>query len=90
MAGDDDHRQRLVHGAQPVEHLEAVHAGHLHVEQHEIGRFALGERQSFLAGRGADELVSLVLEGHPQRVSNRRFVVYHEDPRFGHLLLLYR
>ena len=28
-----------------VEHLEAVHARHLDVEQHEIRRLALGERQ---------------------------------------------
>ena len=90
VAGDDDDRQRLVHGAQPVEHLEAVHAGHLDVEQHEIGRLALGERQAFLAGRGADELVALVLEGHPQRIADRRFVVDDQDARFGHLLLLYR
>ena len=40
-----DDRQRLVHRAQPVEHLEAVHARHLDVEQHEVGRLALGQRQ---------------------------------------------
>ena len=53
--------------------------GHLHVEQHEIGRLALGEREPFLAGRGADELVALVLERHPQRIADRGFVVDDED-----------
>ena len=61
--------------AQPLEHLEAVHARHLDVEQHEIGRLALGQRQPLLAGRRAEELVALVLEGHPQRVANGRLVV---------------
>ena len=65
--------------AQPIEHLEAVHAGHLDVEQHEVGRFALGQRQPFLAGRGADELVAFVLERHPQRVADGRFVVDDQD-----------
>ncbi len=77
-------RQRLVHRAQPLEHLDAVHAGHLHVEQHEVGRLALGERQPFLAGRGAEELVALVLEGHPQRVADGGLVVDDEDAGFGH------
>ena len=44
--------------AQPLEHLEAVHAGHLDVEEHEVGRLALGQRQPFLAGRGAEDIRS--------------------------------
>ncbi len=69
----------LVHRAQPLEHLDAVHARHLDVEQHEVGRLALGERQPFLAGRGAEELVALVFERHLQRVADRRFVVDDQD-----------
>ncbi len=65
--------------AQPIEHFEAVHAGHLHVEQHEVGRFALGERQPLLTGRGQDAFVAFVLERHPQRVADGRFVVDHQD-----------
>ena len=77
--GDHDDRQRLVHRAQPIEHLEAVHARHLDVEQDEVGRVALGEREPFLAGRGADELVPFVFERHPQRIADRRFVVDDQD-----------
>ena len=79
VAGDHDDRQRLVHRAEALEHLEAVHARHLHVEQDEIGRLALGQRQAFLAGGRADELVAFVFERHAQRVANGGLVVDHQD-----------
>ena len=65
--------------AQPIQHVEAVHAGHLDVEEHEVGRLALGERQALLAGGGADEVVPFVFERHPQRVADGRFVVDDQD-----------
>ena len=65
--------------AQPLEHLDAVHAGHLDVEQHQVRRLALGQREPLLAGRRAEELVAFVLERHPQRVADRRFVVDDQD-----------
>ena len=34
--------------------------GHLDVEEHEIGRLALGQRDAFLAGRGQDAFVAFV------------------------------
>jgi hypothetical protein len=74
------HRQRLVHVAEPLEHLDAVHAGHLDVEQHQVGSLAFGQRQPFLPGGGADELVAFVLERHLQRVADRRLVVDHQYP----------
>ena len=49
------------------------------------GAVALGQRQPFLAGRGADELVALVLERHPQRIADRRLVVDDQDAGFGHV-----
>ena len=85
VAGDDDDRQRLVHRAQPLEHFEAVHAGHLDVEQHQVGRLALGERQPLLPGRGQDALVALRIRGHPQRVADGRLVVDDQDAGFGHV-----
>ena len=48
---DHHDRQRLVGAAQPAQHLEAVDAGHLDVEEHEVGRLALGDREAFRAGR---------------------------------------
>ncbi len=38
-----------------------------------------GERETFLAGRGAHKLVPFVLERHPQRIADRRFIVDDED-----------
>ena len=52
-AGDDHDRQRLVRAAQPAQHLEAVHARHLDVEEHEVGRLALDDREPFLAASRA-------------------------------------
>ena len=72
-------RQRLVHVAQPLEHLDAVHARHLDVEQDQVRRFALGQRQPFLAGGGAEELVAFVLERHPQRIADGGFVIDDQD-----------
>src|SRR5437867_3267150 len=66
VARDHHDRQRIVHRPQPIEHLEAVHARHLDVEQHQIRRLALDQREAFLPGRRADKLVPLVLEGHAQ------------------------
>ena len=84
MARDDHDGKRLVHRAQTIEHFEAVHAGHLDVEQHEIGTLALDERESLLPCRGPDEVVALVLERHPQGVADGGFVIDDKDAGFRH------
>ena len=48
----------------------------------EVRRLPLGEHEAFLARRGAEELVSVVFEHHPQRVADRRLVVNDQDARF--------
>ncbi len=62
-----------------AQRLEAVHAGHLDVEQDHVGRIALDRGHSVRPARRPDELVVLVLEDHPQRVADGRLVVNHED-----------
>ena len=39
VGGDEDDERHLV-GADRVDHVEAVGAGHLHVEEHQVGRRA--------------------------------------------------
>ena len=46
------------------------------------GRSRWTSGEPFLAGGGADELVVLVLEDHPQRVADRGLVVDDQDARF--------
>ena len=71
-----------VRGFDALEHLEAVHARHLDVEEHEIGRVALDQRQALLSGRRADELVALILERPAHRVADADFIVDDEDSGF--------
>jgi hypothetical protein len=75
VPGDDDYRQLIVEVSQALEDVDAVHAGHLHVEQHEIRRLTLGECETLLAGRCAKKLVPFVFERHPQGIANRALVV---------------
>ena len=77
-----DDRQRLVERVQLAQHLEAVHPGHLDVEQHQVGTLALDGGDALLPGRRADELVVLVLEDHPQRVADRGLVVDDQNAWF--------
>jgi hypothetical protein len=79
VPGHDDDRQRLVHVPQPLEHLDAVHAGHLDVQQHEVRRFTLGQREPLLTGGGAEELVAFVLERHAERVADGGLVIDDQD-----------
>jgi hypothetical protein len=82
VARDHHDGQRLVDGAQPAQHLHAVHARHLDVEQHQVRPFALRQLDAVLAVARPEELVVLVLEDHAQRVADRGFVVDHQDARF--------
>ena len=67
---------------EPLQHLDAVHAGHLDVEEHQVGRLALGLRDAVLAGGRGQHLVALVLEDHLQRIADRGFVVDDQQSRF--------
>ena len=59
-------------GPDALQRLEAVHAGHLDVEEHEVGRLALGDRQAVRPARRLEHFVALVLEDHPHRVGGSR------------------
>ena len=72
VAGDDDDRRDLDDVPQLLQHFEAVHARHLDVEEDQVGRFALDQLDALFAGGGEHHVVALVLEGHLQRVADRR------------------
>ncbi len=97
VGGEKDHRhiaglrQRLQSG----DHLEAVETGHPHVQQHQIGRVALGQCERFAAieyrhdivvGVGqqlADDLHigGLVVDHHHHRQGDRRLEsIRHRHP----------
>ena len=74
--GQHQHRERATGAAQAAADLETVHAGHEHVEDHRVGlvaRLEAGER--LVAVRGELDLVPLELEGAPQGVADRPFII---------------
>jgi hypothetical protein len=74
-------------GAQPAADLDAVEAGHAHVEQDQLGAHLSREGERFEAVGGLDQLDALVLEGEADQLADRRFVIGDEDGRHGPLVL---
>ena len=81
MTGDDDDRGGFHEVPELVQDLEAVHAGHLDVEEDQVGRLALDQLDAFLAGRRLHHVVALVGERLLQRGANGRLVVDDENAR---------
>ena len=79
MPGDHEDRDLLVAAAQDVEDLDAVHAGHLDVEEERVRGFALQGLEPLRPGGRFEELVPLVFEDHPQRLADGFLVVDHQD-----------
>ena len=75
VPGDDHDRQGLVRRLDPLQRLEAVHARHLDVEEDQVRRLALDQRDPFRPARRLEDLVALVLEDHPHRAADLRLVV---------------
>ena len=82
VAADHDHRGvgRLL--AEPLERLDAVHAGHRNVQQNHLGPQDAGHLQPFAAVGGPLDGVSVVGQEFDQHFADRRFVVHHQD--LGH------
>ena len=81
MRGNHDDRQRLVQRLDLGERLEPVHAGHLDVEEDDVGRLALNRGDPLFRRRRRGVLVPLVFERHPHRLADPGIVIYQEDPR---------
>ena len=66
-----------------LERLEAVHAGHHHVEQHDVGRIALlDRRQQLVAARVGARLIAAEREEGAQVIRERGIVIHDGDVGF--------
>ena len=65
--------------AQPPADLEAVEAGHLDVEQDQVGPLAHARFQRGDAVRGLEHAELLVLEREADQLHDGRLVVDHQD-----------
>ncbi len=82
MTRHHDDRHGGIRGLDALEHLETVHARHLDVEKHQVGRVAFNQRQAFLARCRADELIALIFERSAHRVADARFVINDQNSGF--------
>ena len=79
-SGQHDDLQVRLGGLQRAQRLEAVHAGHHHVEQHDVGRIALLDRRhDLVAARVGPRLVAAEREERPQVIGESRIVVDDRD-----------
>ncbi len=72
--GTGDHVRIRRHTSKPVD------AGQVQVEDHDVGRRALGERERLFAVDGDVDLVATRGERAQERPADLRFVVDDEDP----------
>ena len=80
-AGQHDHLQLRARGFQRLQRLQAVHAGHRHVEQHDVGGLALADGgDDLIAARVRAGLVSAQREKRAQ-ISGKAGVIVHDGNR---------
>ena len=66
---------------QLAQHLEAVHAGHHHVQENGVDGFRRGQAQRLLAAGGREDLVLLVLHDLGQQSDHVGRVVHYQNLR---------
>ena len=82
-ARQHDHLQVGLRRLQRAQRLEPVHAGHHHVEQHDVRRIALLDRgEHLVAARIGPRLVAAQREERPQVIGERGIVVDDGDVGF--------
>ena len=83
VMGRDEHHWNVAGGGvdlEPATDLEAVHAGHAHIQQHQIRLAAGAQRQGLFAVGGHQHLV-VGREGLVDRLDVQRLVVDHQQAR---------
>ena len=77
--GQHEHGRLGAVAAQASERLEAVDAGHAHVEDDEVGGQLVGKGEGLLAAACDGDLIALLLEGVLDAARHGVFVVDDED-----------
>ena len=77
--GDDHHRHRLAELLEAPQHLEPVHAGHLEVDEGEVGGRLGHGLERLGAGRRGDHLEAVPAERDRQELAEALVVVDDED-----------
>jgi hypothetical protein len=87
-AGDQDHSdvRGALDAAQGLADLPAAALRHHHVEEDDVRKLGLGQRQRFLAVAGEQDFAVERAEVHPQQMSNFLIIVGNEHDRRGHNL----
>ncbi len=80
VPGDHDDLGAGIETAQPAQGLEAIEAGHLHVEEHELWAELRVQGDRLTTRRGYPHLQVLVLQDLLERLPNTRLVVHDENP----------
>jgi len=85
--GEHHHGHARVALAQLLENREAVHPGHPHVQQDDVGAGLADERHDLVAGVGfSDEQdVVLAVEDRANRVEHQAMVVHRQDLEAPHV-----
>jgi hypothetical protein len=81
VSGDDHDRQRLRDAPDSLKRLQSIHPRHLHVEEDQIGRLLLDERDPLGAARRLEHVIAFVLEDHPHRPADLHLVVNDQNAR---------
>ncbi len=66
----------------PPQHLETVHLGHHHVEQHEVGRLCLERGEALIGAAGLADDIAVHLEVDAHELAQLLVVVDDQDERF--------
>jgi len=64
---------------EPLADLKAIHTGHHHVQQHQIGREFVRLRQRFRAAADQIQVVAFRGQDRSQRITHGGLIVYNQN-----------
>ena len=81
MPGDHHYDRTWGFVAQAGQHVQSIHAGHLHVEEDHIRMVGCRSQQPIRTVLGRPHLMSFILENLDERFADAFFVVDDQKPR---------